>query len=66
MLYNVWYVLVFGEGMKTKVKKKNVQDATLINVRSIRKKLTALEMRVKLLEHDLKLMNPHQLKDGHE
>ncbi len=37
--------------MNAKVKKKNVQDATLINVRSIRKKLTALEMRVKLLEN---------------
>lgn len=52
--------------MKTKVKKKNKQDATLININAIKKKLTALEMRVKLLEHDLKLMNPNQLKDGHE
>ena len=66
MLYNVWYVLVFGEGMKAKVKKKNKQDATLININSLKKKLTALEMRVKLLEHDFKLLNFKPLKDGHE
>ena len=52
--------------MKAKVKKKNVQDATLINVRSIKKKLTALETRVKLLEHDLKLLNYNPLRNGHE
>lgn len=52
--------------MKIILKKKNKQDATLININALKKKLTALEMRVKLLEHDLKLLNYNPLRNGHE
>ena len=36
----------------TKPKKRNMQDATLINTRAVNRKLKKLEERVKSLEHE--------------
>jgi len=33
-----------------KTKKRNAQDATLINIRALKKRVAALEKRVRLLE----------------